>query len=445
MSVEAVTRWLRLIEEDAELSPYLIGVDLDRLTAHLTRQLAAGGPVLDGWPGLPEAQRRRAADYLIGVLATDGQGVIDGAAAEFRAGLAGRCPLPAPVTALVVAALARLVGGGTDRAGRLALLAVLGRVHRRYRLRPEHGPLIGAALAPVAPRLCPPQVGWERRWRRTWALIERAAGLVGDGPAFWPAEVVGRDLPAEGIAILTVRPWRRLPFRPGQAVPLCLPQHPGRWRWYCPANAPRPDGTVELHVRAVAAGTVSRTLVHEVRPGDLLHLGPPVDVGLCLPSNPERAGWPAVARPAGATPVGSGTTPVDSGAVGGRDLLLVAGGTGLAPLRALVEQVAAAPDGRRVTLVVGVRTFADLYDAITLDKLDRAHRWLTVVPAFSHDRCVAPAEQGDALTLALYHHRPGQNVHVCGPPAMLDVARHRLPAAGIPANRIHLPDRIPWR
>ncbi|MGC5054974.1 FAD-binding oxidoreductase [Micromonospora sp. DT48] len=425
MSREAVDRWLRLLEADAELSAYLIGVDRDRLTAHLIRQLAAGGPVLDGWPGLPEAQRRRAADYLAGVLATDRQGVIDGAVAEFRAGLAGRWPLPAPVAALVVAALARLVAGGGDRAGRLALLTVLGRVHRRYRLRPEHGPLIGAALAAVAPRLCPPQVGWERRWRRAWVLIERAAGLGGDGPAFWPAEVVGRDLAAEGIVILTVRPWRRLPFRPGQAVPLCLPQHPDRWRWYCPANAPRPDGTVELHVRAVPAGTVSRTLVHEVRPNDLLHLGPPVDIGLNLPTGSEAAGDPP---PDSAVPVG--------------DLLLVAGGTGLAPLRALVEQVAAAPDGRRVTLIVGVRTVDDLYDAITLDKLDQAHPWLTVIPAFSHDPCAAPAEQGNALTLALYHFRPSQHLYVCGPPAMIDIARHRFPAAGIPTNQIHLPKII---
>ncbi|MFI1193854.1 hypothetical protein ACH4T9_11440 [Micromonospora sp. NPDC020750] len=88
-------------------------------------------------------------------------------------------------------------------------------------------------------------------------------------------------------------------------------------------------------------------------------------------------------------------------------------GTGLAPLRALVEQVAAAPDGRRVTLVVGARTFADLYDAISLDKLQCAHGWLTIVPAFSHDVFAEPAERGDALTLALDHHDPGQEVYVC--------------------------------
>ncbi|MEV4726280.1 FAD-binding oxidoreductase, partial [Micromonospora humida] len=102
---------------------------------------------------------------------------------------------------------------------------------------------------------------------------------AGDGV---PATVTGHDRPCPGIAILTVRPWARLSHRPGQAVPVETPRHPGRWRWYCPANAPRPDGTVELHVRAVAAGTVSGSLVDEVRPGELLRLGSPRDTGLCL-------------------------------------------------------------------------------------------------------------------------------------------------------------------
>ncbi|WP_433129890.1 FAD-binding oxidoreductase [Micromonospora sp. CA-240977] len=167
--------------------------------------------------------------------------------------------------------------------------------------------------------------------------------------------MIGHERPSPGIAILTVRHWRRLPHQPGQAVPVCTPRLPGRWRWLSPADAPRADGTVELHVRAVPAGAVSHRLVHEVRPGELIWLGPPGNTGLRL------------------DPTGAG------------DLLLVAGGTGLAPLRALVEQVAAAPGGRRVTLVVGVRAFVDLYDAIALDKLQCRHDWLTIVPAFSDE------------------------------------------------------------
>ncbi|MEH1165494.1 hypothetical protein V6V47_08915 [Micromonospora sp. CPCC 205539] len=72
-AAEAVTRWLRLVVADAELSPYLIGVDLDRLAAHLTASLANaldGEPAAAGWRGLglTEAQHQRIVDYLVGVL-----------------------------------------------------------------------------------------------------------------------------------------------------------------------------------------------------------------------------------------------------------------------------------------------------------------------------------------------------------------------------------------
>ncbi|MFG1775978.1 hypothetical protein ACGFIG_06055 [Micromonospora sp. NPDC049048] len=74
MSVqEVVGQWLRLVVADAELSPYLIGVDVERLGAHLAAGLAAaveGQPATDPWRGfgLSEEQHRRVVDYLAGVL-----------------------------------------------------------------------------------------------------------------------------------------------------------------------------------------------------------------------------------------------------------------------------------------------------------------------------------------------------------------------------------------
>ncbi|GGL96813.1 FAD-binding oxidoreductase [Micromonospora yangpuensis] len=334
------------------------------------------------------------------------------AAEHFWGAVEQRCPgrLPQQEAAVFLAALGRLASGGDDPAGRAALLAVLGSAYRRYRLLP-HQDAVEAALVATVARYAPgtPEsaAAWAQAARSASVAVTHAAERAGDGPAWWPARVVDHDRAAEGVAILTVRPWRSLPLRPGQAVPVCTERWPGRWRWYSPANAPRPDGSVELHVRAVAA--VSRALVHAVRPGDRLWLGPPNEVGLSL-------------DPASRS-----------------DLLLVAGGTGLAPLRALAEQVAEAPAGRRVTLVVGARTFADLYDAISLDKLQCAHDWLTLVPAFSHDPGAEPGEWGDALTVALEHYRPGQEVYLCGPPLMVAGSRLRLLAAGVPAGRIHLP------
>ncbi|WFE33947.1 FAD-binding oxidoreductase [Micromonospora sp. WMMD975] len=331
---------------------------------------------------------------------TETRHTTDEAADRFRAAVEDRCPglLPERDVPLLHASLLRLLDGGDDHAGRSALLRALGSAYRSFGLRSWHAAAIGAAL------LASPGV----RWRRAWRLVERTAARVGDGPAWWAAEVIGHDRDVDGVAALTVRPWRRLPFRAGQAVPVCTPRRPGRWRWLSPANAPRANGTVEFHVRALAGGSVSGGLVHEVRPGELLHLGPPTDSGLEL---------------------------VD----GADDVLLVAGGTGLAPLRALVEQVAATAHRRRVTLIVGSRTFADLYDAIALDMLQQAHDWLTIVPAFSADPEAEPGERGTALDLAAYHHRPEQHVYVCGPPAMLAAARRWLPIAGVPADRLHLP------
>ncbi|MEV0726343.1 hypothetical protein AB0I37_26615 [Micromonospora purpureochromogenes] len=72
----AVGHWLSLVAADTELSPYLIGVDWDRLNTHLARLLTAAlddpdGPLREqDWRGLrsSEAQHRRAVDYLAGVL-----------------------------------------------------------------------------------------------------------------------------------------------------------------------------------------------------------------------------------------------------------------------------------------------------------------------------------------------------------------------------------------
>ena len=323
--------------------------------------------------------------------------------------------LPHRFAPMFFTTLGQLVAGRDDPAGRRAALAALGRMYQRFGLQSYHDTAIAAALADTVGRFAgtawEPQLAgrWEQGCRRALRLVERAAGATGDGPQVTVGEVEASVAAADGVAVVTVRPMRRVRFRPGQALPVCTPRLPGVWRWYSPANAPRPDGTVEFHVRAVRQGVVSPLLVREVAPGETLWLGPSLDVGLSLAAS------------------------------GGADLLLAAGGTGLAPLRAMVEEVAVSPGGRRVTLVVGARTLFDFYDAVALDKLQDAHRrWLMVVPTFSDDPTVEPAAQGDLLTVARYHHRPGQALYVCGPPALIEAARARLPAAGVAPADLHL-------
>ncbi|WP_433532228.1 FAD-binding oxidoreductase [Micromonospora sp. CA-263727] len=349
---------------------------------------------------------------LVPVLDTGGR-----AADHFWAYLEDRSVrfLPYQLAPIFFSTLRELVAGRSDPAARRAGLAVLARMYRRFGLQLYHDTCIAAAMVDTVRRFPDDRWGqapagaWERGCRRALRLADRAAGVVGEGPQVTVGEVEARESPSDGVAVLTVRPMQRLRYLPGQALPVGTPRRPGQWRWLSPANAPRPDGRVDFHVRAVTGGRVSPLLVQQVTAGEMLWLGPACDVGLSL------------------------------AAAGDADLLLVAGGTGLAPLRALVEQVAVAPGGRRVTLVVGARTVLDLYDAVAVDRLANTHAdWLTVVLAFADDPDVEPAVQGDVLSLALYHHRRGQAIYVCGPPQLIRAARQRLPLTGIPAGDLHL-------
>ena len=84
----------------------------------------------------------------------------------------------------------------------------------------------------------------------------------------------------------------------------------------------------------------------------------------------------------------------------GRDLLLVAGSTGLAPLKAILEQVAALDDPPQVDLFFGAATAEGLYDLDALDKLAARHPWLALTPVITGGPAAAdPGFAGQTGTL----------------------------------------------
>ncbi|WDO10524.1 hypothetical protein ME763_35460 [Streptomyces murinus] len=163
----------------------------------------------------------------------------------------------------------------------------------------------------------------------------------------------------------------------------------------------------EFHVRAVDGGLVSPALVYGVRQGDVLRLGAPVGDRLTL-----RASQ-------------------------GRDLVLIAGGTGLAPLRALVEEIAQHGPHRRVDLFVGARDTNGLYDLAALRQLAQAHAWLRVTPLVG-----AYAGTFDQRSLASPVLRAAawrdSSFYVCGSSAMVSATVRDLAGAGIPHDLLHV-------
>lgn len=310
----------------------------------------------------------------------------------------------------LVSALGRIVSGVDEIEAVVPFVQQLGRDHRRFDIKPDHFPMVGEALlATLGYFLGPawtPQLAAD--WTAAYEIVATAmvdAAEADDNPAYWTATVLDHE--RRGLDVAVVRLQIDLPYgyRAGQYCAVEVPSRPRLWRYYSLANAPRRDGTAELHVKAVPGGQVSTAMVAGLTVGDSVKLGPPLGDALAVD--------PYATRP----------------------MVLIAGGTGLAPMKALVEQVAADGGQRAVTLFVGARTQSDLYDLPDLTEGARQWPWLTVVPVLSDDPGF-PGEQGPAVDAAIRHGLPEHDIYLCGPAGMIHSGRDRLRAAGVAAERI---------
>jgi NAD(P)H-flavin reductase/hemoglobin-like flavoprotein len=308
-------------------------------------------------------------------------------------------------------ALGDVVARVDDLDALVPILQQLGRDHRKFGTVAAHYPAVGASLLATLEHFddqWTPELA--KDWTEAYTLVaevmiaaaDEAAGL----PAWWEADVVGHERRTIDVAVLQVRPRARYDYHAGQSISLETDLRPRLWRYYSPANAPRPDGLMELHVKARDGGPVSTALVRRVGVGDVLRLGPPM---------------------------GHLTLNADSD----RDLLLVAGGLGLAPMKALVDQVARHGPPRRVDLFLGFRTEDHFYDEADVRRLQRENPWLTVTVAVSDDK-ISSLEHGDIGDVVL-RHGPWQSREVCvaGPAPMVDDTVSRLLQHGVPQQRLH--------
>lgn len=308
------------------------------------------------------------------------------------------------------AALGDVIARVDDLDALVPVLRQLGRDHRKFGTVAAHYPAVGSSLLATLEHFddaWTPELA--KDWTEAYTLVAEVMITAADEsaaqPAWWDADVVGHDRRTFDVAVLQVRPRTRYDYAAGQSVSLESELRPRLWRYYSPANAPRPDGLLELHVKARDGGPVSSALVRRIGVGDVLRLGPPVG-HLALDRESDR------------------------------DLLLVAGGMGLAPMKALVDQVARHGPPRRVDLFVGFRTEDQVYDAPGLRQLQQDNPWLSMTVAVSDDKA-SDLEQGDIGDVVL-RHGPWLSREVCvaGPAAMVGDTVARLRQHGVPPQRL---------
>ncbi|MGY4827400.1 2Fe-2S iron-sulfur cluster-binding protein [Sphaerotilaceae bacterium SBD11-9] len=235
-----------------------------------------------------------------------------------------------------------------------------------------------------------------------WLLPERVRSAL-PVPRHVKVQVAEKTRAAHDvIRLLVVMKGKALHFLPGQYARLRVGRLPARS--YSMANLPGEDG-LEFHIRMVPQGLVSGHIAQRIEVGDTLRLEGPFG----------SATWQGV-QPG--------------------PLLLVAGGTGLAPISSILR---AALDDEHpdIHLYHGVRDERDLYDSEVLTALHAAQR-LRYTPVLSAPGVATPRRTG------FVHEVVGRDfprldtaaLYAAGPPPMVEAVRAHALAAGLDAQHI---------
>jgi len=209
-----------------------------------------------------------------------------------------------------------------------------------------------------------------------------------------------------GLRLLPAHGERRLNRLPGQYVDVLLED--GKRRPFSIANGPQADGMIELHVRLVAGGGFTSWVNDALKLGDHLRIEGPL--GTFVPREDSE-----------------------------RPMLFMAGGTGFAPVKAIIEHFIALGTRRSMQLYWGARTAADLY------LCPLAERWASELPNLQFHAVVSDLDQGADLRIGLVHEAvladlpdlSGHDLYMSGPPAMIDAAHPLFLDAGLPEERLY--------
>jgi CDP-4-dehydro-6-deoxyglucose reductase len=200
-----------------------------------------------------------------------------------------------------------------------------------------------------------------------------------------------------------------LHFRAGQYLDVMLSE--GRRRSFSIASAPADGALLELHVRRASTTGFTGQLFDSMRVGTLLRIEGPLGQFWFRGESP---------RPA----------------------IMVGGGTGYAPLRAMLRQLLATGDRRPLTLYWGARTPGDLYEDHWLRQLAAERQAFEYRPVLSDPGALATSADvrsgvvHDAV-LADFADLSGRDVYASGPPAMVEAVRAAFPARGLPREQLY--------
>ncbi len=231
-----------------------------------------------------------------------------------------------------------------------------------------------------------------------------------------PCRIESAELLAHDVlrVLLKLPAAENFTYRPGQCIDVLLPG--ARRRSFSIASWPSANHRLELHVRRVAGGEFTESLFAQPRGTDLRAADPSTSKVLTIEG-----------------PLGEFTYRDH-----GRPVLMLGGGTGIAPLLCMLRFMEAQGRKNPTQLFWGCRTRRDLYMHAELQQFDARAAWLDYTPVLSQ---AEPDWQGarglvHAAALDRVADPRAHDVYLSGPPQMIAAALAGLRERGVPEDQI---------
>ena len=211
-----------------------------------------------------------------------------------------------------------------------------------------------------------------------------------------PCRIESIDKPAQDVAIVRLKlpTNERLQYLPGQYIDFLLKD--GHRRSFSLATPPHADDLLELHIRHVPGGLFTDQLFTSYKGREILRMEGPLGAFYLR----EESDKP---------------------------IIFVAGGTGFAPIKAIIEHALYSRVDRPMVLYWGARAKRDLYLPDLPGSWQQQSRNFTYIPVLSDP---APEDEWPGRTgfvhqavLDDFGDLSGYQVYACGGPAMIDAAR----------------------
>lgn len=220
-----------------------------------------------------------------------------------------------------------------------------------------------------------------------------------------PCKISSIDYCLDDVVVLKLRfpPTAQFDYRPGQYIDL---SYKGVKRSYSIANATSQSKEIELHIRKVPDGKMSKLIFGEIKENQLMRIEGPKGTFFVRDSN--------------------------------RPLILMATGTGIAPIKAIVEDLVNRKDTRNVHIYWGMRYAEEIY-CKALESFSREHKHIEFTPVLSRESSAGNFYEGyvqDAV-LNRFSCLEGFDVYACGSLDMIEQSKRVFEKKQLPLQAFY--------